>query len=128
VSVVDDIKPDDSGVKPDIRLGQLPADQVFSTVLQDPFDPVQSAEEFGDGFFVGFLGGSESGPVDSVVDRRVDPARKRAEGSARADENDGAIGTDVPLVQVVDLLLELVRIKIELGLFLGELVVEGLSP
>jgi len=74
------------------------------------------------------LGGSESGSVDSVVDRRVDPARKRAEGSARADENDGAIGTDVPLVQVVDLLLELVRIKIELGLLLGKLVVEGLSP
>jgi hypothetical protein len=68
VSVVDDIEPNDSGIKSDIRLGQPPADEVFSTVLQDPFDPVQSAEKFGDGFFVGFLSGSETGSVDSVVD------------------------------------------------------------
>jgi hypothetical protein len=86
VSVVDDIEPNDSGIEPDIRLGQLPADQVFSTVLQDPFDPVQRAEEFGDGFFVGFLGGSESGSVDPVVDRRVDPAREREEESAMVYE------------------------------------------
>lgn len=46
----------------------------------------------------------------------------------RADEDSSTIGMDVPLVQVVNLLLELVRIEVELGLFLGELVVEGLSP
>jgi hypothetical protein len=46
----------------------------------------------------------------------------------RVDENSCPVDADGPLVQVVNLLLELVRIEVELGLLLGELVVEGLSP
>ena len=54
-----------------VRLGDRGAEQI-PACRQALLEKVERAEQFRDGFLVGFLGRRETGPVDAVVDGAVD--------------------------------------------------------
>jgi hypothetical protein len=94
---IDSVEANDGREEPDVCLGELVPDDVLLAALEDLLEAVERLEQRLDRGLVRLLGGGEARLVDAVVDGVVDP-----------------------LVLGLDLLLELAREEVNLGVLLGQ--------
>jgi len=82
VAVVHRVEADERGEQSPVGLGQVLTGEI-AQLVEATLQPVQRTEYLREGLLIGFLAGGKAGPVDTVVDRRVDTRVERIDLAAQ---------------------------------------------